>query len=115
MENKKYKEAAEEKGIPINENEYGDEAYWTTYADDFAELLGLFMIAQLENTIRYFANHRAVEYETFAKMYHWNQEQRENPEVVLTCDKISYFLAEEALWNEFTESKLLTMYEAGRP
>lgn len=102
--------------VMASENEYGDEAYWTTYADDFAELLGLFMIAQLENTIRYFANHRAVEYETFAKLYHWNQEQREDPEVVLTCDKISYFLADlqEALWNEFTESKLMPMYEAGK-
>jgi hypothetical protein len=102
--------------VMASENEYGDEAYWTTYADDFAELLGLYMIAQLENTIRYFSNHRAIEYETFAKMYHWNQEQRENPEVVLTCDKISYYLADlqEALWNEFTESKLMPMYEAGR-
>lgn len=102
--------------VMASENEYGDEAYWTTYADDFAELLGLFMIAQLENTIRYFANHRAVEYETFAKLYHWNQEQREDPEVVLTCDKISYYLADlqEALWNEFTESKLMPLYEAGK-
>lgn len=102
--------------VMASENEYGDEAYWTTYADDFAELLGLFMIAQLENTIRYFANHRAVEYETFAKLYHWNQEQREDPEVVLTCDKISYYLADlqETLWNEFTESKLMPLYEAGK-
>ncbi len=102
--------------VLASENEYGDEAYWTTYGDDFAELLGLFMIAQLENTIRYFANHKAVEYETFAKMYNWNQEQRENPEVVLTCDKISYYLADlqEALWNEFTESKLMPIYTAGK-
>ena len=102
--------------VLASENEYGDEAYWTTYADDFTELLGLFMIAQLENTIRFFANHKAVEYETFARMYSWNQEQRENPEVVLTCDKISYYLADlqEALWNEFTESKLMPVYEAGK-
>lgn len=102
--------------VLASENEYGDEAYWTTYADDFAELLGLYMITQLENTIRYFVDHKAVEYETFAKLYHWDQEQRSNPEVVLTCDKISYFLADlqEALWNEFTEAKLEPLYEAGK-
>ncbi len=100
-----------------SENEWNEEAYWLTYGDDFAELLGLFMIAQLENTIRYFAQERTQEYDTFAKLYHWNQEQREDPEVILSsCDKISYYLADfqEALWNEFTESKLQPFYEQGR-
>lgn len=100
-----------------SENEYGDEAYWTTYGDDFAEILGLFMIAQLENTIRYFVSQKPVEYDTFAKLYHWDQEQRENPEVILiTCDKISYYLSDlqESLWNEFTESNLQPIYERGQ-
>lgn len=100
-----------------SENEFGDEAYWTTYGDDFAEILGLFMIAQLENTIRYFVSQKPVEYDTFAKLYHWDQEQRENPEVILTtCDKISYYLSDlqESLWNEFTESNLQPIYEKGQ-
>lgn len=102
--------------VLASENEYGGEAYWTTYGDDFAELLGLFMIAQLENTIRYFCTEKAEEYDTFARMYHWSQEQRQNPETVLTCDKISYYLSDlqEKLWNEFTESKLMPIYEEGR-
>lgn len=100
-----------------SENEWSEEAYWLTYADDFAELLGLFMIAQLENTIRYFVQERPHEYDTFAKFYHWNQEQREDPEVILaSCDKISYYLTDfqEALWNEFTESSLKPFYEKGK-
>ncbi|MCI8633105.1 MAG: hypothetical protein HFE64_06470 [Lachnospiraceae bacterium] len=100
-----------------SENEWNEEAYWLTYGDDFAELLGLFMIAQLENTIRYFAKERPQEYDTFAKLYHWNQEQREDPEVVLSsCDKISYYLSDfqEALWNEFMESKLQPFYDQGK-
>ncbi len=100
-----------------SENEWGEEAYWTTYRDDFAEILGLFMIAQLENTIRYFNEECPEQYDTLAHLYHWSLEDRKNPEVVLTtCDKISYFLTDmqEALWNEFSESELLPLYERGK-
>ncbi|MBQ4187339.1 MAG: hypothetical protein II642_05610 [Firmicutes bacterium] len=93
------------------------EAYWSTYADDFSELLGMYMIDALEKTIRHLVNDLPIQYDSLAKYYHWNQEQRRDPEVILsTSDKISYALSDlqEKLWADFNESYLMPYFEQGK-
>ena len=91
-------------------------AYWETYADEFAEVLGEYMIIHLEETIRYFNNYRPADYGTLARLYGWSKESRQNPEVILsTCEKISFFLSDlqERLWGDFLEEELMPLYKLG--
>ncbi len=93
------------------------EAYWSTYADDFGELLGMYMIDALEKTIRHLVNDLPIQYDSLAKYYHWNQDQRKDPEVILTTsDKISYALSDlqEKLWSDFNEAYLMPYFEQGK-
>jgi len=93
------------------------EAYWSTYADDFGDLLGMYMINALEKTIRHLAEDLPIQYDSLARYYHWNQEQRRDPEVILTTsDKISYALTDlqEKLWSDFNESYLMPYFEQGK-
>ncbi len=101
--------------LPSDE-EWNGSAYWETYGDEFAELLGEFMIDHLERTIRYFNEKRPADYATLAKLYGWSRESRQNPEVILsTCDKISFFLSDlqERLWEDLLEENLMPLYLMG--
>lgn len=94
-----------------------EEAYWSTYSDDFGDLLGLFMIDALEKTIKDLNENQSLMYETLAKSYHWNKDQRTDPEVILsTSDKISFALSDlqENLWMDFNEADLMPYYQAGK-
>ena len=101
--------------LPSDE-EWNGSAYWETYGDEFAELLGEFMIEHLERTIRYFNEKRPADYATLAKLYGWSRESRQNPEVILsTCDNISFFLSDlqERLWEDLLEEDLMPLYLMG--
>ncbi|MBO6157748.1 MAG: hypothetical protein J6P72_00645 [Firmicutes bacterium] len=99
-----------------SEEGWNQEAYWETFGDEFAELLGMYMIDHLEETIRYFSEQRPDDYATLSRLYGWSKETAKDPQVVLTtCEKISFFLADlqERLWDEFSEEKLQPLYEEG--
>ena len=94
-----------------------EQAYWETYADEFAEVLGEYMIMHLEETIEYFDTKRPADYGTLARLYGWSRESRKNPEVILTsCEKISFFLSDlqERIWGDFLEEKLMPLYVKGQ-
>ena len=93
------------------------EAYWSVYQDEFGDLLTLYMIQVLEDTINYFSTQQEIKYDSLARFYHWNQEQRKAPSYILsTSDKISYALSDlqEKLWSDFSDSELMPLYEKGR-
>lgn len=93
-----------------------ERAYWETYADEFAEVLGEYMIMHLEETIEYFDTKRPADYGTLARLYGWSRESRKNPEVILSsCEKISFFLSDlqERLWGDFLEEELMPLYLQG--
>ena len=92
-----------------SENQWGDQAYWTTYQDDFQELLGFYILDCLELTIHKLDEERPREYESLARSCGLSAEERTDPEAVLLhCDKVNYYLTQlnEELWNEFTETKV---------
>jgi hypothetical protein len=92
-----------------SENEFSEEAYWTTYQDDFQELLAFYLLDHLEVTMQTMEEERTREYENFSRLYNLTKEQRMDPEQILThCDRINYFLTQlnEELWVEFTETKV---------
>ncbi len=98
------------------ENELGDEAYWTTYQEDFQELMGLYLMNHLNQVIQELERERAEEYASFGKIFGMRAEQRRDPEEILQrCDKINYYLLElnENLWTEFTESRAMQFYQRG--
>ena len=98
------------------ENELGDEAYWTTYQEDFQELIALYSMNHLNQVIQELERDRVEEYESFGKIFGMNAEQRKDPEAILQrCDKINYYLLElnENLWTEFTESRAMQLYQKG--
>lgn len=49
------------------ENELGDEAYWTTYQEDFQELMGLYLMNHLNQVIQELERERAEEYASFGQ------------------------------------------------
>ncbi len=92
-----------------SENEWGEQAYWTTYQDDFQEIMGFFILDHFENTIRKLEEERTAEYSSFGRMLGLEKQQRMDPELVLArCDRVNYFLTglNEELWNEFTETRI---------
>ena len=96
--------------------ELGDEAYWTTYQEDFQELMGLYLMNHLNQVIQELERERAEEYASFGKIFGMRAEQRRDPEEILQrCDKINYYLLElnENLWTEFTESRAMQFYQRG--
>ena len=100
-----------------SDDEWSCEAYWETFGDEFSELLGEYMIAHLEETIRYFNEQRPADYATLARLYGWSRETRQNPEVILSsCDKISFFLSDlqEMVWEDLLEEDLMPLYEMGK-
>ena len=93
-----------------------EQAYWETYADEFAEVLGEYMIMHLEETITYFDTKRPADYGTLARLYGWSRESRKNPEVILSSsEKISFFLSDlqERVWGDFLEEELMPLYLLG--
>lgn len=105
------------KRILPSEDDRVTEAYWETYADAFGDLLGLYLIDALEETIHILDTERTIAYDSLARYYHWNQEDRKNPEVILsTCDKIGYMLTDiqQTLWSDFNERQLMPLWEEGR-
>lgn len=99
------------------ESAEGQGAYWETFGDEFGELLGTFMITNLENTIAYFSEKRPADYASLANLYGWSQKDRTDPEVILrTCDKISFHLADlqQQIWDDFCELPIGPVYEEGK-
>ncbi|MBO4888234.1 MAG: hypothetical protein J5589_07980 [Firmicutes bacterium] len=94
-----------------------EQAYWETYADEFAQVLGEYMIMHLEETIEYFDTKRPADYGTLSRLYGWSRESRKNPEIILSsCEKISFFLSDlqERLWGDFLEEELMPLYLQGQ-
>lgn len=92
-----------------SENQWGDQAYWTTYQDDFQEILGYFILDHLEATIQKLDQERPREYESFGRLFGLSAAERTDPEQILNhCDRINYYLTQlnEKLWDEFTETKI---------
>lgn len=99
-----------------SDDERVSEAYWSTYADSLGDMLGMYMIQVLEDTIRDLNERKPIQYDSLAKFYHWNMEQRKDPEVILsTCDRISFALSDlqEKIWMDFNEADLLPYYQKG--
>lgn len=99
-----------------SDDERVSEAYWSTYADDMGDMLGMYMIQVLEETIRDLNDNLPLQYDSLAKFYHWDMDQRKDPEVILTtCDKISYALSDlqEHIWMDFNEANLMPYYVKG--
>ena len=98
-----------------SENEWSDQAYWTTYQDDFQELLGFYILDHLENTMQRLEEERTKEYENFGRLFGLDKQDRGDPEQILShCDKINYYLTQlnEELWSEFTETKVKDLMES---
>ena len=94
-----------------------ERAYWETYADEFAEVLGEYMSMHLEETIEYFDTKRPADYGTLARLYGWSRESRQNPEIILaSSEKISFFLSDlqERIWGDFLEEELMPLYLQGK-
>ncbi len=91
------------------ENEWGTGAYWTTYEDDFQEIISYFILEHLEATVDALAEERAVEWNSFGRMLGLEQKDRNDPIQILDhSERINYYLSNfnEQLWYEFTESKV---------
>ncbi|MCF0135724.1 MAG: hypothetical protein HUJ69_04815 [Lachnospiraceae bacterium] len=92
------------------------EAYWATYADDLGDMLGMYMVQMLEDTVRELNEKDPIRYDSLARYYHWDMEQRKDPETILsTSDKISFALADmqERIWMDFNEADVMTYYKKG--
>lgn len=91
------------------ENEWTDESYWTTYGEDFQDLILMYVEQELESLIRYMESERLSQYEAFARLCGLDEKRRKDAqEVLLACDKVNYGLAQrvEELWTAFCEQTL---------
>ena len=88
------------------ENELSDESYWTTYADDFQDLILDYVEAQLEEEIRHLKDERAADWEAFRTLCRISEEEAKDTErFLLKCDKVNYGLAQrvEDLWQRLCQ------------
>lgn len=105
------------KRILPSDNEWTEQAYFETYGHEFAELLAEFVLQLVEQTARDIAARNPLSYASLAHFYHWSEEERLDPIVILdTSDKIGYSVMElqERLWNQLGERPFLPMYEKGK-
>lgn len=97
------------------ENQWGTGSYWTTYEDDFQELISYFVLEHFEDLVAELAEDRPVEWDSFGRILGLEKADRTSAIAVLDhSDKINYFLSNlnEQLWNEFSESKLSEYLES---
>ncbi len=95
--------------ILATENELSDESYWTTYGDDFQDMILSYVEARLEGEIRYLAEEKPEEWSAFQNLCKLSEEDcKDTDRFLLKCDKINYGLAQrvEDLWSRFCEKKL---------
>ena len=88
------------------ENELSDESYWTTYADDFQDLILDYVEAQLEEEIRHLRSERAADWEAFRALCRLSEEEAKDTErFLLKCDKVNYGLAQRVddLWQRLCQ------------
>lgn len=102
--------------IPSEENEF-EYAHWLTYEEEFLDLLHLFVMSSLEETLRYVNREKPYDFGTLARYLHLSGESREDIEALLIAsDKIGYCVleTEESLWESFIQDELMPYYELGR-
>ena len=95
--------------VLATENEWSGESYWTTYGEDFQDLILMYVETELENQIRFMNQEMPETYEAFAEHCKMDEKQRLDPqELLLACDRINYGLAQrvEDLWSEFCEKSM---------
>ena len=91
------------------ENELSDESFWTTYGDDFQDLILSYVEGKLEAEIRYLAEERPEDWEAFCSHCRLSDEDRKDTErLLLKCDQVNYGLARrvENLWSSFCEKTM---------
>ncbi len=91
------------------ENEWGTGAYWTTYEDDFQEIISYFVLDHFEDVISAMSEERAVEWNSFGRMLGLEAKDRGDALQILDhSERINYFLStlNEHLFTEFSESKV---------
>ena len=88
------------------ENELSDESYWTTYADDFQDLILDYVEARLEEELRFLQSERAEEWTAFRTLCRISDEEAKDTErFLLKCDKVNYGLAQRVddLWQRLCQ------------
>ena len=91
------------------ENELSDQSYWTTYGDDFQDMILSYVEMRLEEQIRFLSEERPAEFSAFCQLCKLNEEDVKDTErFLLKCDKVNYGLARkvEELWSAFCEKSL---------
>ena len=88
------------------ENELSDESYWTTYADDFQDLILDYVEARLEEELRFLQSERAEDWTAFRTLCRISDEEAKDTErFLLKCDKVNYGLAQRVddLWQRLCQ------------
>ena len=95
--------------ILATENELSDESYWTTYADDFQDLILSYVEARLEEELRFLQSERAEDWTAFRTLCRLSDEEVKDTErFLLKCDKVNYGLAQRVddLWQKLCQTPL---------
>ncbi len=90
------------------ENQWGTGAYWTTYEDDFIELISYQILEHFEDVIAALSEDRPVEWDSFGRSLGLEKKDRCDAIQILDhSERINYFLERlnEELWTEFSETK----------
>lgn len=95
--------------VLATENEWSGESYWTTYGEDFQDLILMYVEAELEKQIQFMDEEMPDTFEAFAEVCKMDEKQRKDTqELLLACDRVNYGLAQrvEDLWSEFCEKSM---------
>lgn len=87
----------------------GQTAYFTTYADDFQELLSYFVLDTFEALVDRLSNENPRIWDSFGRYLGLDPQNRTESVAILDhSDRINYFLTNliEKLWVDFTETKI---------
>lgn len=88
---------------------WGGGAYWTTYEDDFQELISYYILDHFEETIDRLSVETPSNWASFGRQLGLEANERNDATMILDhSDRINYFLSYfiEQLWTEFTETKV---------